>query len=53
MPPKTKRKVAVVERIILNSVPETPIPEPYFNIPSPEPYRFPLSETMLEGVKLL
>lgn len=50
---KGKKKIAVVERILFNPVPETPVPEPYFNIPSPEPYRFPLSETMLEGVKFL
>lgn len=53
MPPKQKVKAAAMERMLFDKVPETPVPEPYFSIPSPEPYRFPLSETILEGIKLL
>lgn len=54
MPPKSKKKTKVsLERMLLEPIPETPIPEPYFNIPSPEPYVFPLSSTLLEGIKLL
>lgn len=39
--------------MLLEPIPETPVPEPYFNIPSPEPYLFPLNSTLLEGIKLL
>ena len=53
MPPKKKKAGPQLERMLLEQIPETPVPEPYFSIPSPDPYRFPLSETMLEGIKLL
>ena len=44
MAPKHKKKPgAQLERMLLETVPETPVPEPYFTIPSPSPYRFPLS----------
>ena len=48
MPPKIKKKTKVsLERMLLEHIPESPVPEPYFNIPSPEPYQFPLSSTLL------
>jgi hypothetical protein len=51
---KTKKKPNTqLEKMLLRKIPETPVPEPYFTIPSPQPERFPLSETLLEGVKLL
>lgn len=54
MAPKPKKRTKVsLERMLLEKIPETPVPEPYFNIPSPEPYTFPLSSTLLEGIKLL
>lgn len=54
MKTKLKKKTKVsLERMLLEPIPETPIPEPYFNIPSPEPYVFPLNTTLLEGIKLL
>ena len=50
MAPKSKRKTKVaLERMLLENIPDTPVPEPYFNIPSPEPYVFPLSSTLLEA----
>lgn len=39
--------------MLLEPIPETPVPEPYFNIESPPPYHFPLSRTLLEGIKLI
>ena len=54
MAPKPKKRTKVsLERMLLEQIPETPVPEPYFNIPSREPYTFPLSSTLLEGIKLL
>lgn len=53
MAPKTKKRTKVtLERMVLEPILQTPPPQPYFNIPSPDPYSFPLSSTLLEGIKL-
>lgn len=53
MAPKQKIGKVTMSKLLFDEIPEMPIPKPYFTIPSPTPYDFPLIRTILEGVKLL